>query len=228
MNEHHTTPASAGLGSTKAGGEQVRSDYRRSGGEDFGAPRTFVRSRDETIREGQRVGYGTDQRTGQWNEREVVPMLAVGAGALLTGWLLGSISGSSRAEETWPEETRSSRRRTIPMDETRDLIASNKVEGTAVYDRDGKRLGSVYNFMVGKRSGQVAYAVLSFGGWLGLGERYHPLPWDTLTYDTDLGGYVTRLTKERLRDAPSHAADQDISSDADYWSQVKEYWLFTR
>jgi hypothetical protein len=56
------------------------------------------------------------------------------------------------------------------------LIASNKVEGTAVYDRKGERLGSVYNFMVDKRSGQVAYAVMSFGGFLGVGGSYHPLP----------------------------------------------------
>jgi hypothetical protein len=222
MNEKQTTSASAGLGSTRAGREQVRPDYSRSGSEDFRARRTFARSHDETTRAGQRVA--TAQKVDAWNERDVMPILAVGVGALLTGWLLGGISGSSRREETWPEETRSSRRRSIPIDETRDLIASNKVEGTAVYDRDGNRLGSVYNFMVGKRSGQVGYAVLSFGGWLGLGERYHPLPWDTLTYDTDLGGYVTGLTKERLRGAPSHTAEQDIASDADYWRQVRIYW----
>jgi uncharacterized protein YrrD len=61
-------------------------------------------------------------------------------------------------------------------DETDRLIASNKVEGTAVYDRDGNKLGSVYNFMVDKQSGQVEYAALSFGGFLGVGTDYHPLP----------------------------------------------------
>ena len=59
--------------------------------------------------------------------------------------------------------------------ETGDLIASDKVEGTAVYDRNGTKLGSVYNFMVEKRSGHVAYAVMSFGGFLGMGSSYHPL-----------------------------------------------------
>jgi hypothetical protein len=112
----------------------------------------------------------------------------------------------------------------VATDETRDLIASDKVEGTAVYDRKGERLGSVYNFMVGKRSGQVAYAVLSFGGWLGMGESYHPVPWATLTYDTDRGGYVIGLTKESLRNAPSHKADQDTSSNASYWRGVSAYW----
>ena len=62
----------------------------------------------------------------------------------------------------------------VEADETSRLIASNKVEGTAVYNRQGERLGSVYNFMVDKMSGQVAYAVISFGGFLGIGDSYGP------------------------------------------------------
>ena len=72
----------------------------------------------------------------------------------------------------------------VATDETDRLIASNKVDGTAVYNRQGERLGSVYNFMVDKRSGQVEYAVMSFGGFLGIGDSYHPLPWKSLKYDT--------------------------------------------
>jgi len=87
-------------------------------------------------------------------------------------------------------------------DETSQLIASDKVEGTAVYNRAGDRLGSVYNFMVNKRSGQVAYAVLSFGGFLGIGTSYHPLPWNELTYDTSLGGYVVNRSREQLKAHP--------------------------
>ena len=68
----------------------------------------------------------------------------------------------------------------VASDETDRLIASNKVEGTAVYNRQGERLGSIYNFMVDKRSGQVEYAVMSFGGFLGIGDSYHPLPWKAL------------------------------------------------
>ncbi len=90
------------------------------------------------------------------------------------------------------------------IEETRDLIASDKVEGTAVFDREGARLGTIHNFMVDKRSGQVAYAVLSFGGFLGMGESYHPLPWRVLTYDTRLGGYVVGLTRQELEAAPSY------------------------
>lgn len=88
--------------------------------------------------------------------------------------------------------------------ETRELIASDKVEGTAVFDRDGTQLGTIHNFMVNKRTGQVAYAVMSFGGFLGLGENYHPLPWRTLTYDTGLGGYVVGLTRQELEATPRY------------------------
>jgi PRC-barrel domain len=74
--------------------------------------------------------------------------------------------------------------------ETDELIASNKVEGTAVYNRQGERVGTLHHFMVGKRSGQVAYAIMSFGGFMGLGEKHYPLPWNELTYDKTKGGYV--------------------------------------
>jgi len=92
--------------------------------------------------------------------------------------------------------------------ETSQLIASDKVEGTAVYNRNGDRLGSVYNFMVNKRSGHVAYAVMSFGGFLGIGSSYHPLPWNELTYDTSLGGYVVNRTREQLEGAPAYSASE--------------------
>src|SRR6476469_3686954 len=74
--------------------------------------------------------------------------------------------------------------------ETDELIAPNKVEGTAVYNRQGERVGTLHHFMVGKRSGQVAYAIMSFGGFMGLGEKHYPLPWNELTYDKTKGGYV--------------------------------------
>ena len=110
-------------------------------------------------------------------------------------------------------------------DETDKLIASNKVEGTAVCNRQGERLGTVYNFMVGKRSGQVAYAVMSFGGFLGMGESYHPLPWNALTYDTSKGGYVVDLDKDRLSNAPSYRSGEDpFSSDPTYGRRVRDYW----
>jgi hypothetical protein len=78
--------------------------------------------------------------------------------------------------------------RSVATDETSDLISSDKVEGTAVYNRQGEKLGSIYTLMIDKISGKVVYAVMSFGGFLGIGDRYHPLPWSVLKYDTRQGG----------------------------------------
>ena len=80
----------------------------------------------------------------------------------------------------------------VATDETSTLISSDKVEGTAVYNREGDKLGSIHTLMIDKVSGKVAYAVMSFGGFLGMGDRYHPLPWNVLTYDTSQGGSVSR------------------------------------
>jgi hypothetical protein len=110
-------------------------------------------------------------------------------------------------------------------EETSDLIASDKIEGTAVYNRNGERLGSVYNFMVNKRSGQVAYAVMSFGGFLGMGSGYHPLPWNELTYDTSRGGYVVDLTKEQLQGAPTYSGSEVPAwEDAAYRQRIDAYY----
>ena len=109
--------------------------------------------------------------------------------------------------------------------ETGDLIASDKVEGTAVYDRNGTKLGSVYNFMVEKRSGKVAYAVMSFGGFLGMGSNYHPLPWNQLTYEPAQGGYVVDLTKEQLEGAPTYSASEASRwEDPTYSRGIDDYY----
>jgi hypothetical protein len=92
------------------------------------------------------------------------------------------------------------------IEETDRLIASDKVEGTAVYNRQGEHLGTVHNFMVDKSTGQVAYAVMSFGGFLGMGESYHPLPWRVLNYDTRQGGFVIDLDRSQLEKAPKYTA----------------------
>ena len=110
------------------------------------------------------------------------------------------------------------------IDETDRLIASSKVEGTAVYSRDGDKLGSVHNFMVDKRSGKVEHAVMSFGGFLGIGDEYHPLPWDQLTYDTDQGGYVVDLTKEQLEGGPRYRAGEEPPYDRAYGQEVYGYY----
>jgi len=111
----------------------------------------------------------------------------------------------------------------IATHETSTLIASNKVEGTAVYNRAGEKLGSIYNFMVDKVSGEVEYAVLQFGGFLGLGGDYYPLPWDVLTYESQQGGYVVDLDKEVLENAP-HFSNDEPAFDRSYGEQVYGYY----
>lgn len=112
----------------------------------------------------------------------------------------------------------------IVTDETNRLIASNKVEGTTVYNAQREKLGSIYNFMVEKRSGKVEYAVLQFGGLFGLGSDYYPLPWDVLTYDTDEGGYVVNLDKSVLEKAPRYASDSEPAYDRAYGREVYSYY----
>ena len=112
----------------------------------------------------------------------------------------------------------------LERDETDRLIASSKVEGTAVYNPQGEKLGSVSHFMVGKRNGRVEYAVMSFGGLFGMGGDFYPLPWDVLTYDTDKGGYVVDLTREQIEGAPSYARDQEPDWNRDYGTRVYSYY----
>ena len=92
--------------------------------------------------------------------------------------------------------------------ETSALISADKDEGTAVYKRECEKLGSIHTVMIDKVSGKVAYAVMSFGGFLGIGDRYHPLPWDVLTYDTGQGGYVVDLDRSMLEAAPTYASSE--------------------
>src|ERR1700730_16558849 len=91
----------------------------------------------------------------------------------------------------------------VATDETDRLISADKVVGTAVYNRRGEHLGAVYGLMINKLNGQVAYAIMWFGGFLGMGESYHPLPWPMLTFDTRLDGYVVDLDRSQLKAAPS-------------------------
>ena len=97
--------------------------------------------------------------------------------------------------------------------ETVSLIGSDKVEGTAVYGADDAQIGSIERVMIDKRSGKVSYAVLSFGGFLGIGDDHYPLPWESLKYDTNLGGYRTGITEKQLQGAPKYSSDNDWSWD---------------
>jgi hypothetical protein len=91
--------------------------------------------------------------------------------------------------------------------ETGTLIGSDKVEGTAVYGADDQKIGSIERVMIDKVSGRVSYAVLSFGGFLGIGDDHYPLPWQSLKYDTSVGGYRTGVTEDQLKGAPRYGND---------------------
>jgi hypothetical protein len=113
----------------------------------------------------------------------------------------------------------------VATDETNTLISSDKVEGTAVYNRTGEKLGSIHTVMIDKVSGKVAYAVMSFGGFLGIGDRYHPLPWHVLTYDTGQGGYVVDLDRSKLEGAPTYGTSETPNwSDRRWGQQVHDYY----
>lgn len=90
-----------------------------------------------------------------------------------------------------------------------DLVGSDRVEGTAVFGQDHKKVGHVHNFMVDKRTGQVAHVIVSDGGFFGLGgSRYLAIGWDDLSYDPQLGGYLSNLTAE-VMDAEGRMSADD-------------------
>jgi hypothetical protein len=105
-----------------------------------------------------------------------------------------------------------------------DLIASDKVVGTYVYDRNGNHIGSIEKVTLERRGGRVAYAVMSFGGFLGIGDDYYPLPWDVLDYNTDLGGFQVNITREQLEGAPRYPADGDFDWSAESGRRVYDYY----
>ena len=109
-----------------------------------------------------------------------------------------------------------------PRYETRELIAADKVRGTPVFAADGTQQGVVEDLMIDKRSGRVAFVLVSTGGFLGLGTSLRPVPWAVLSYDLGLGGYVLGVPAERLKDAPAYG--QEDSLEGDYGRQLEEHY----
>ena len=114
---------------------------------------------------------------------------------------------------------------TLESRETGSLIGSDKVEGTAVYRSNGERAGQIERIMIDKLSGKVAYAVMSFGGFMGIGEDYYPLPWSLLTYNPKLGGYEVNIGEEQLKGAPKYSKHESWDwSDRQRDRQVYDYY----
>ena len=110
-----------------------------------------------------------------------------------------------------------------------NLVAAGDVSGTAVYGVDDERVGTIDRVMIDKQSGKVAYAVMNFGGILGIGGDERPVPWNTLTYDTSLGGFRTSITEAQLNEAPE--VEHGWESNRDWESRTYEnygvapYWI---
>ena len=102
------------------------------------------------------------------------------------------------------------------------LISSEDVQGTDVYGVGDEVIGEIDHLLIEKVSGRVSYAVMSFGGFLGLGHSHYPIPWSALKYDTGLGGYRTGITESQLRDAPQFS--DDSWEDRDWETRTYEHY----
>jgi sporulation protein YlmC with PRC-barrel domain len=112
-----------------------------------------------------------------------------------------------------------------PRDTSGRLIGADDVQGTSIYNPAGDNLGSVQDVLIDKVSGKIAYAIVGFGGFLGIGDRHYPLPWDKLKYDLALGGYVVNLDRHTLEGAPSYATDETVGWEDPAWSKrVYDYY----
>jgi sporulation protein YlmC with PRC-barrel domain len=191
----------------------------------------YVRQAGDRYPEAQRYYQrATQSIERQITESPLVSLLAVGAVGLGMAWIIG---GLSRSQKRAPSRGRTGR--DYPGQRSgKPLIESDRVEGTAVYDRSGKRIGTVERVMIDKISGRVAYAVMSFGGFFGVGADEYAVPWRMLDYDPSLGGYRTQITVEQLRSAPSLSRnrgqdwpDRQSEQDLHDYYQVSYYWVLT-
>jgi sporulation protein YlmC with PRC-barrel domain len=189
----------------------------------------YVRQAGDRYPQARRYYQRATQTIGhQITEAPLVSLLAVGAVGL---GLATNDPGQTRSQERAPSRGRT--RRDYPGQRSgKPLIESDRVEGTAVYDRSGKRIGTVERVMIDKISGRVAYAVMSFGGFFGVGADEYAVPWSMLDYDPSLGGYRIQITAEQLRSAPSLSRargqdwpDRGSERDLHDHYQVSYYWL---
>lgn len=106
---------------------------------------------------------------------------------------------------------------------TQLLIQSNRTDTMQVRSRDGDKIGHVFAFMVHKRSGQALYAVLTVGGFLGMGKAYYPLPFQLLAYDLASDTYTVTIDRRVLEGGPSWAANPPVFDQA-YADRVASYY----
>src|SRR3712207_9565213 len=86
-------------------------------------------------------------------------------------------------------------------------LMSARVDDTNIFDRNGRKLGTLHSVHIDRPSGQIEYAVLSIGGFLGLGPRYYPVPFRALSVNEEGGGYTVKNGKEKLQGGPRPPPD---------------------
>lgn len=111
-------------------------------------------------------------------------------------------------------------------------IRASRAIGTPVYNTQGEKIGKVEDIVLDKKTNNIMFAVVGFGGFLGMGEKYHPVPWSALDYSKDEDGYVVPYTKEQLQAAPADAIEEltrndgQATRDSTYkYYKVSPYWL---
>jgi sporulation protein YlmC with PRC-barrel domain len=105
-----------------------------------------------------------------------------------------------------------------------NAILASRVKGTSVFNAQGEKIGHVEDIMLDKTSDEIMYAVLGFGGFLGIGEKYHPMPWSNLDYDTRIGGYVVSMSKEALERAPVYDLNDLTGSGGGVRQKAVDYY----
>jgi sporulation protein YlmC with PRC-barrel domain len=121
-------------------------------------------------------------------------------------------SRSPREDETMP----------TPSGHTTAILAS-KVRGTPVYNGEGDKIGTVEDVVLDKMSNNIMFAVLGSGGVLGMGEKFRPIPWSILDYNSDKGGYVVPVSKDTLQNAPAYRMEDLTSDDGEEAIRAEAY-----
>jgi sporulation protein YlmC with PRC-barrel domain len=117
---------------------------------------------------------------------------------------------------------------TTPSGHTRAILSS-RVVGTEIRDPSGANIGSVEDIVLDKLSNNIMFAVVGFGGFLGIGEKYHPIPWSLLDYDPEQNCYTVNLTREQLEAAPSDSIEELTRNNGmNYRDRAYDYYKASR
>ena len=112
--------------------------------------------------------------------------------------------------------------------EDAQMVSATSMTGQSLFDRSGAKLGVIKDIFVNRMTGQVEFVIGATGGFLGVGEKFHPLPWSALAYNMTPEGYVVSVSKEAIRAAPAYDRDQLSSATYGWGAQVHRYFIGLR